>query len=496
MQSVRDEVWGPVRQRGEQHACVRLVTNLQVPVPPVHALPLRSRRPAPRALALTNLRLCSQARLGLAHRSHAHTQPPLPLTHCEQGSGEWTAPDKTPPRRRQHSSLVFTFVLVLVASCLLVAWSLYAWHMHEDKQRLEQSNRRLALRLKEAEDDIRKLQELTLKLNAHPPPAPHDADAAKPLPPAPPGPEPQQPDTQILRGERPGDRGGAHAGEGAGLTRQGWTADNPDIAGVRESGAVGKLWYVGRDEAWYIVDRVSHQRLLHAAALFLGPSEGKAGGRAGGVRAGGEAEGVAAGAANVVELATNDAVNTLDHIARALHDLAAQHARGMGIADESLQGGVRDVVARVVVSPLVRTVCSVRYGIGLAAASALLLNPEADVVVFDSERQAHHAATQQLLHALFPGRLTVAAAAARGGGSSRPAKQRCDVIVCEDFSARGLEELRALRPMAKRGRSGEGGLVVGTFPQAGAWLALKLPSPQVRTRAHTHTHRRRVGVPL
>ena len=204
MQSVRDEVWGPVRQRGEQHACVRLVTNLQVPVPPVHALPLRSRRPAPRGLALTNLRLCSQARLGLAHRSHAHTQPPLPLTHCEQGSGEWTAPDKTPPRRRQHSSLVFTFVLVLVASCLLVAWSLYAWHMHEDKQRLEQSNRRLALRLQEAEDDIRKLQELTLKLNAHPPPAPHDADAAKPLPPAPPGPEPQQPDTQILRGEGPG----------------------------------------------------------------------------------------------------------------------------------------------------------------------------------------------------------------------------------------------------------------------------------------------------
>ena len=102
---------------------------------------------------------------------------------------------------------------------------------------------------------------------------------------------------------------------------------------------MGKLWYVGRDEAWYIVDRVSHQRLLHAAALFLGPNEGKAGGRAGGVRAGGEAEGVAAGAANVVELATNDAVNTLDHIARALHDLAAQHARGMGIADESLQGG-------------------------------------------------------------------------------------------------------------------------------------------------------------
>ena len=78
MQSVRDEVWGPVRQRGEQHACVRLITNLQVPVPPVHALPLRSRRPAPRGLALTNLRLLAGPAGACASQPRAHAAAPSP----------------------------------------------------------------------------------------------------------------------------------------------------------------------------------------------------------------------------------------------------------------------------------------------------------------------------------------------------------------------------------------------------------------------------------
>ena len=59
-----------------------------------------------------------------------------------------------------------------------------------------------------------------------------------------------------------------------GLDEQGWTADNPRISGAMHTGNVGQLWYIGRDESWYIVDAKSHQRLLHAAKLFVASDEG------------------------------------------------------------------------------------------------------------------------------------------------------------------------------------------------------------------------------
>ena len=59
-----------------------------------------------------------------------------------------------------------------------------------------------------------------------------------------------------------------------GLSEEGWTADNPLIGGALHKGALGKLWYVGRDESWYVVDARSHQRLLHSAALFVASDEG------------------------------------------------------------------------------------------------------------------------------------------------------------------------------------------------------------------------------
>lgn len=64
--------------------------------------------------------------------------------------------------------------------------------------------------------------------------------------------------------------------------------------------------------------------------------------------------------AGVADKASADAVNTLDHIARELHQLAALHAEGLGIPDEPFQGGVRDTVVRLLASPLVTHVCASR----------------------------------------------------------------------------------------------------------------------------------------
>ena len=58
------------------------------------------------------------------------------------------------------------------------------------------------------------------------------------------------------------------------MDEQGWTADNPRIGGAMHEGHVGQLWYIGREESWYIVDAKSHQRLLHAAKLFVASDEG------------------------------------------------------------------------------------------------------------------------------------------------------------------------------------------------------------------------------
>lgn len=61
---------------------------------------------------------------------------------------------------------------------------------------------------------------------------------------------------------------------GVGLSEEGWTADNPLIGGAAHKAALGKLWYAGRDESWYIVDARSHRRLLHSASLFVASDEG------------------------------------------------------------------------------------------------------------------------------------------------------------------------------------------------------------------------------
>ena len=62
----------------------------------------------------------------------------------------------------------------------------------------------------------------------------------------------------------------------------------------------------------------------------------------------------------MAEKASSDAINTLDHLGRALHKLAADHAQGLGIPDEFLQGGVRDMVVRLLASPLLDSVCATR----------------------------------------------------------------------------------------------------------------------------------------
>ena len=62
----------------------------------------------------------------------------------------------------------------------------------------------------------------------------------------------------------------------------------------------------------------------------------------------------------MAEKAASDAINTLDHVGRTLHKLAADHAQGLGIPDEFLQGGVRDVAVRLLASPILVSVCATR----------------------------------------------------------------------------------------------------------------------------------------
>jgi hypothetical protein len=150
---------------------------------------------------------------------------------------------------------------------------------------------------------------------------------------------------------------------------------------VLEKGATGTLWYVGRDEGWYVIDRTSHQRLLHAARLFVDSEEGKR-------SAAGEA------AARLAQEASADAVNTDDHLSRSLHALAAAHAEGLGVPDEPLHGVARDVLVRLVCSPLVRRVCSTRYGVGISAGAVLISNPDAELWVFDDSRAPYTSVPQ------------------------------------------------------------------------------------------------------
>ena len=70
----------------------------------------------------------------------------------------------------------------------------------------------------------------------------------------------------------------------------------------------------------------------------------------------------------MAEKSTSDAINTLDHVARELHQLAAQQAEGLGIPDEPLQGAVRDSLVRLLASPLVASVCVNRSVLPLAVA--------------------------------------------------------------------------------------------------------------------------------
>jgi type II secretory pathway pseudopilin PulG len=289
--------------------------------------------------------------------------------------------------RRQPTRLLLTFLVVLLGSGMLIASSVYTWSMHEDKSRLAKANRHLAHQLQEAEDELKRLQELNSNLSSGAGTPLSDAPPV-PLPPAPPGPEPQERDTRIIQRNSPEEaelrsRAGLGPADfgGVGLSREGWTADNPDIAGVLERGSTGTLWYVGRDEAWYIIDRTSHQRLLHAASLFVGSEGGKR-------SAAGEA------AARLAQAASADAVNTLDHLARSLHALAAAHAQGLGVPDEPMLGAVRDVLVRLVCNPLVRRVCSTRYGIGISAAAVLVSNPDAQLSVFDDSRAPYTSVTQ------------------------------------------------------------------------------------------------------
>ena len=460
-----------------------------------------------------------QPRLGFGpRRAHPHSvdDQHSPVASCEQG--EWSAAvsaggadrstSKRPPTR-----LLLTFVLVLLGSGVLISSSVYTWSIHEDKSRLAKANHNLAHRLQEAEDELKKLQELHRQLSsgAEPP----LSDSLLPPPAPTPGPEPQERDTRIIQRNSPEEaelRSRAGLGpadiRGMGLSREGWTADNPEISGVLEKGATGTLWYVGRDEGWYVIDRTSHQRLLHAARLFVDSEEGKR-------SAAGEA------AARLAQEASADAVNTGDHLSRSLHALAAAHAEGLGVPDEPLLGVSRDVLVRLVCSPLVRRVCSTRYGVGISAGAVLISNPDAELWVFDDSRAPYTSVTQvppptpflchpppppyprqacsqtrsvltprcglygshgtlvaqHLLYALFPGRMTVLGAANHRGAQHRvnaaSPQRQCDLVVLEDMSAQGVEELRSL------GQLSHSALVFATFPQNEAFQALNLSSPQV-----------------
>ena len=136
---------------------------------------------------------------------------------------------------------------------VLISSSIYTWYIHEDKGRLAKANRQLTRRLHETESELKRLQDLNP--DSTPPNIQPDngtPPVSPPLPSAPSGPEPQERDTRIIQIDSPEepelkrrkDIGQGDLG-GAGLSREGWTADNPEIAGVLEKGATGQLWYVG-----------------------------------------------------------------------------------------------------------------------------------------------------------------------------------------------------------------------------------------------------------
>ena len=268
-----------------------------------------------------------EARLGVQspktrNRAHAHFEDRIIM-------GEQDHRDR--PKRRPYS-MILMFVIVFVGSGVLLSLSTYTWYVHEDKGRLVQANRQLAQRLRDAETAIQLLKSdlRALKLN-------RDLliNAAK-LAPAPPGPEPQERDTRLMSqetavGERVRALGlksrNVGALEGVGLSTEGWTADNADIVGVHQDGRTGRLWYVGRDESWYVVSRTSHQRLQANILLFLASQEASN-------------SVVGAAAARVLALSKQDAVNTLDHVLREVHSLAIAHASGVGIGDDGFSGGV------------------------------------------------------------------------------------------------------------------------------------------------------------
>jgi hypothetical protein len=67
-------------------------------------------------------------------------------------------------------------------------------------------------------------------------------------------------------------------------------------------------------------------------------------------------------------------------------------------------------------------------------------------------------------------------AASQEASQKRQSDQRqCDLVVLEDMSAQGVEELRSMRELALA----HSALVFATFPQNEAFQALNLSSPQV-----------------
>ena len=407
-----------------------------------------------------------EARLGVQspktrNRAHAHFEDRIIM-------GEQDHRDR--PKRRPYS-MILLFVIVFVGSGVLLSLSTYTWYVHEDKGRLVLANRHLAQRLRDAETAIQLLKSdlRALELN-------RDLliNAAK-LAPAPPGPEPQERDTRTVSQETAGGERVRALGlksrnvgalAGVGLYTEGWTADNADIVGVHQDGGTGRLWYVGRDESWYVVSRTSHQRLQANILLFLASHEASN-------------SIVGAAAARVLALSKQDAVNTLDHVLREVHSLANAHASasGVGIGDDGFSGGVQDVLVRTFSSPLLRHVCSTRYGIGLSAAAALITNPDIHLRVWeDSEGIGYAEVTRKLLYALFPGRLSLAASPREEpAGADTGTVDTCDMLLLEAFNAGSVEEVRLLRKLEL---AGAGTVVAATFPQADAWTALNLSSPQ------------------
>ena len=94
-----------------------------------------------------------------------------------------------------------------------------------------------------------------------------------------------------------------------------------------------------------------------------------------------------------------------------------------------------------------------------------------------------------MLYGLFPGRMTIQGAASQGaasqgGGQHGTHADECDLVVLEDMSAQGVEELRGMRHRALP----RSALVFATFPQADAWRALNLSSPQVSASLRRAEH--------